>query len=274
MTIQQVERWWDSHPCNLNHSAAPVGSLTYSRQVTAKKHTVEPHIPKFAKFWEWRGKRVLEIGCGIGTAAIAFAKAGADVVAYDLSSVSLEIAKKRALAENVDIEFLQRSAENALFPEELFDLVFSFGVIHHTPRPGRILDYAYRSMKEDGEFRFMVYNRWSTKALGLFLKYWRPGMSFDDAVAKHSEAQGGCPVTFTYTPRKITKMVENSGMYVVSIEKAHIFPYIIKHYRQHRYIKRWYYRLMPQVMFRWLERHFGWHLLVVAKRSGKCSVWW
>src|SRR5580704_4053889 len=94
--IDAVRAFWNGRPCNIRHSQQPVGTREYFDEVEARKYFVEYHIPDFAEFPKWNGKRVLEIGCGIGTAMIGFLRAGATVTAVDLSSESLELAKKRA----------------------------------------------------------------------------------------------------------------------------------------------------------------------------------
>src|SRR5271166_6691735 len=93
--IDSVRDYWNNRPCNIRHSTQPVGTREYFDEVEARKYLVEPHIPRFAEFERWRGKKVLEIGCGIGTDTVNFARHGAEVVAVDLSSSSIDIAKKR-----------------------------------------------------------------------------------------------------------------------------------------------------------------------------------
>src|SRR5215213_4354639 len=94
--IQRVQSYWNARPCNIRHSAQPIGTEEYFNEVEKRKYFVEPHIPPFAQFERWKGKRVLEIGCGIGTDTINFARAGAFVTAVDLSDQSLTLAKQRA----------------------------------------------------------------------------------------------------------------------------------------------------------------------------------
>src|SRR3954463_3087587 len=113
-TIADVRDYWDARPCNLRHSQKPVGSRAYFDEVEARKYFVEPHIPAFADFEKWRGKRVLEIGCGIGTDSINFARAGADLTVVELSEVSLELCKKRFQVYGLKARFFVGNAEELI----------------------------------------------------------------------------------------------------------------------------------------------------------------
>lgn len=268
--ISKVRDYWNARPCNIRHSPKDVGTREYFDEVESRKYLVEYHIPSFAEFARWRGKKVLEVGCGIGTDTMNFARAGARVTAVDLSENSLAVARQRAELLGLDIKFYQANAENltSVVPVERYDLVYSFGVIHHTPHPEEVIKQIANYLGPDGTFKIMVYNRHSWKVLWILLKYglgqfWR----LDEFVARYSEAQTGCPVTYSYSRRSVAKLLK--GFDVLEARVEHIFPYAIEPYKEYRYEKVWYFRWLPEPVFRWLERRFGWHLCVTARPAAK-----
>jgi SAM-dependent methyltransferase len=268
VSIQEVRNYWNARPCNIRHSTAQIGTVEYFNQVEARKYFVEPHIPGFASFEEWRGKKVLEIGCGIGTDTINFARAGASVTAVDLSSESLELARKRAEVFGLSdkIRFFEANAEHLadFVDPEPFDLIYSFGVIHHSPNPRQIVDHIRQNFVHEGsKVKIMVYYRYSWKVLWMLLqeggKFWK----LDEIIAKHSEAQTGCPITYSYTRGNAAELM-GSGFKIDNIFVDHIFPYQIPKYVKYEYEMEWYFRCLPESVFRFLEKHLGWHLCLDA----------
>jgi 2-polyprenyl-3-methyl-5-hydroxy-6-metoxy-1,4-benzoquinol methylase len=269
-TIAEVRNYWDARPCNIRHSPKPVGSREYFDEVEARKYFVEPHIPRFADFERWRGKRVLEVGCGIGTDSINFARARAELTAVDLSGESLNVARERADVMGVAdrIEFVQTNAEelSSAVTGGPYDLIYSFGVVHHTPRPERALAEMRSLAAPGGTLKLMVYHRRSWKVLSIAIaqgrgRFWKT----DALVAMYSEAETGCPVTYSYSRRDGRELVERSGFRVDDVSVDHIFPYRVRDYVAYRYVKEPYFRWIPEPLFRQLERRFGWHLLVTAE---------
>lgn len=269
-TISDVQRYWDARPCNIRHSPKPIGSKEYFDEVEARKYFVEPHIPGFAQFERWQGKRVLEVGCGIGTDSVNFARAGAELTAVDLSGESLRVARQRAEVMGVAhrIRFVQANAEELtdVLGGEAYDLVYSFGVVHHTPHPGRALDEIRSLTVPGGTLKLMVYHRRSWKVLWVVLREGRGRFwNADELVAEHSEAHTGCPITFTYTRREGRELVEQSGFRVDELSVDHVFRYRVRDYVEYRYVKEPCFRWMPGPLFRAFEKRFGWHLLVTAE---------
>ncbi|MEM6552767.1 MAG: class I SAM-dependent methyltransferase [Planctomycetota bacterium] len=267
--IAAVADYWNRRPCNIRHSPEPVGTRAYFDQVRDRKYRIEPHIPGFADFPAWAGKRVLEVGCGIGTDTMSFAQAGADVTAVDLSEASIELAQRRASVYGMTdrVRFVRGDAEQlgTLVGDTGFDLVYSFGVIHHTPNPGAVLEQARRIIRPGGTLKVMVYHRYATKVLGILAGRGFRVWDLDRLIAEQSEAQTGCPVTYSYTRESARDLIESAGFTAKSIDIDHIFPYRIKEYVKYQYRKRMPWRVMPASVFRGIERRFGWHVLVTAK---------
>jgi len=265
--IEEVKRYWNDRPCNIRHSEKEIGTREYFDEVETKKYFVEPHIPSFADFYSWSGKKVLEIGCGIGTDTISFARAGALVTAVDVSEKSLELAKKRAEIFGLkNIEFYQANAENLqdVVPIQKYDLVYSFGVIHHTPHPENVLKAIEPYINKRSIIKIMVYHKVSWKVLWILLKYGKGAFwKLDSLIAKYSEAQTGCPITFSYTKRSVKKLMED--FHILEYRVEHIFPYSIPEYKQNTYKRVWYFRYLPVFIFHWWEKKIGWHLCVTAR---------
>jgi 2-polyprenyl-3-methyl-5-hydroxy-6-metoxy-1,4-benzoquinol methylase len=268
--VERVKDYWDRRPCNIRHSPRPIGTKEYFDEVEARKYFVEPHIPGFAQFERWQGKRVLEIGCGIGTDTINFARHGARVTAVDLSEKSLEIARGRTSVYGLRdrVQFFSGNAEelNRFVPVEPYDLIYSFGVIHHTPHPEAVLEGLKKYARPGTTVKIMVYHRRSWKVMWILLtegkgRFW----NLQDLVTKNSEAQMGCPVTFTYTRREGRGLLERHGFRVREVQVDHIFPYRVPDYVQYRYVREPYFRLMPPALFRSLEKRLGWHLCLTAE---------
>lgn len=269
--IERVRSFWDRRPCNIHHSPRPLGTREYFDEVEARKYFVEPHIPSFAEFRRWRGKEVLEIGCGIGTDTVNFARQGAFVSAIDLSERSLDIARRRAQVYGVAdrIRFFHGNAEalTTIIPIEPYDLVYAFGVIHHTPDPEAIVTQLRSYLPVGGTVKIMVYHRYAWKVLWILLRHSRGRIwALEELVARYSEAQEGCPITRVFTRSQIQALMTHAGFRVRESQVQHIFPYRIRDYREYHYVKLAYFRVIPQRVFRWLEHHFGWHLCVTAIR--------
>ena len=193
------------------------------------------------------------------------------MTAVDLSPRSLDLARQRAELFGFAnrIRFVEADAERlSEFVEPApYDLIYSFGVIHHSPHPANILWQVRRHfIAPGGTLKVMVYHRRSWKVLGILFReangaWWR----LDDAIASHSEAQTGCPITYTYTRRGGIELLADAGFDVTAVAVDHIFPYRVRDYVQYRYDKAAPFRWLPHGAMRALERRLGWHLCMTAR---------
>lgn len=252
-TIEDVKKFWNDRPCNIKHSSKEFGTKEYFDEVEYKKFFVESHILRFTDFKKWKNKKVLEVGCGIGTAAINFARSGADYTGVELSEESLNITKKRFEVYDQKGTFLQGNAEelSSFLPLQKFDLIYSFGVIHHSPNPEKIVDQIKNYMHEDSILKIMVYSKNSWKNFMI------------EGGLDQFEAQSGCPVAFTYTNDEAISLLKDFE--ILSLEQDHIFPYEVEKYKNNIFVKNPWFEFMPEDMFKTLEKNLGWHTLITAK---------
>lgn len=155
----RVRAFWQANPCGTKFTDAEEGSRLFFERVEEHRYRTEWHIPAAADFAGSRGKRVLEIGCGLGTDGAQFAKAGAIYTGVDLTDAAVGLARRRFELDGLPGEFRVADAENLDFAGETFDIVYSHGVLHHTPDTARAIGEAHRVLRPGGRAVVMLYHR-------------------------------------------------------------------------------------------------------------------
>ena len=158
---ERVREFWQEHPCGTKFSDAETGSREFFERVEQHRYEKEWHIPGAANFAGTRGLKVLEIGCGIGTDGAQFAKAGAEYTGIDLTEAAIDLARRRFAVSDLKGEFQVSDAESLDFPDDSFDLVYSHGVLHHTPDIEAAVSEIHRVLKPGGRAMVMLYHRGS-----------------------------------------------------------------------------------------------------------------
>lgn len=157
--LTEVRDFWNAKPCqsDLSHAAE---RRRYFEEISQNRYNRrEWHVPTVANFPAYKGKKVMEIGCSLATDGLEFAKAGAIYTGVDLTPHSIELARERFGLFGATGTFVVANAEELPFPDESFDHIYSFGVIHHSPKPENIARQMHRVLRKGGTFTVMLYNR-------------------------------------------------------------------------------------------------------------------
>jgi ubiquinone/menaquinone biosynthesis C-methylase UbiE len=158
-----VREFWNTNPCGAKFVDETPGSKAFFDSLTKHRYWAEAHIPEMVNFPQWCGRRVLEVGCGLGTDAEQFARNGAVYTGIDLTDTSIDMCRNRFTVQGLSGTFKVADAERLPFPNDSFDLVYSHGVIHHTPNTEAAVAEIHRVLRPGGTAIVMLYhsNSWN-----------------------------------------------------------------------------------------------------------------
>ena len=154
---QAVRAHWTAEPCG-TREVRECDRRAYFARLEADRYALEPFIPKFARFSESRGLRVLEIGVGPGNDFIQWLRNGAVATGVDLTDAGIALTRERAELEGFKPDLRQADAEKLPFDDATFDVVYSYGVLHHTPDTEKAIAEVARVLKPGGQARLMLYH--------------------------------------------------------------------------------------------------------------------
>lgn len=256
-----VRQFWDAEPCGTRYLDAS-GFEAHARA----RYSLEPYIFEFADFREARGQRVLEIGVGMGADYLEWLKAGALATGVDLSSASVENARSRCKAAGYEPDLHVADAERLPFADEYFDLVYSYGVMHHSPDTRQCVREARRVLKPGGQAKIMVYHHPSVTGAMLWLRYGLfRGKSLRQSVFDHLESPG------TKTYKKQEAMALFDGFQDVSMRAVFSPGDLLLHQPSARFQSGFYrliWKLFPRALVRMTCRRWGLFLLISARKAG------
>jgi len=287
---ERVRQFWQENPCGTKFADAPPGSKRFYELVEAHRYEKEWHIPTAARFSETKGLRVLEIGCGLGTDGAQFAKAGADYTGVDLTDAAVKFAQRRFELFQLPGAFRTADAEKLDFADNSFDVVYSHGVLHHTPDTAGAIREIYRVLKPGGRAVVMLYHRDSynyrvnisilrragVRLLrwdgGLTLVHWLTGepqealkeharrlkqehsyLSSDEFLSQNTDGAGN-PLARVYSRTQARELFRD-------FSTVEVRTYFLN--------KRWLPiigPMLPRSLESWLATRWGWHLWVYAQK--------
>lgn len=160
--VDMVRAFWNAHPCGARFVKTPFGTPEFFRQYADFRYGSEWHLNYLVPFGQYVGKRVLEVGCGLGTDGVRFAQNGASYTGIDLSETAVEATRLHFKTLGLPGRFKVQNAEQMQdFEDGSFDLAYSHGVLHHTPNITSALSEFRRVLKPGGEVIIMLYHRQS-----------------------------------------------------------------------------------------------------------------
>ncbi|MCS6885919.1 MAG: class I SAM-dependent methyltransferase [Acidobacteriota bacterium] len=287
----QIRDFWNANPCGSKFTTEEVGSAEFFRRIEEHRYSTEWHIPEVVGFQRWRGKQVLEVGCGLGTDGVNFARAGADYTGVDLTPRAVELTAKRFELEGLAGRVLLADAEALPFADESFDLTYSHGVLHHTPDTAKAIDELYRVLRPGGLAMVMLYHRNSynyygnimcLRKLGAQLLRFTWGPSLVHAVTGESlEALNKLRSDLLADPKKffseeqfLNQNTDGAGNPLAKVYTKAEARKLFARFREvttevHFLNKRWLPligRFLPRSAEAVLASRWGWHLWIIARK--------
>lgn len=184
----RVREYWNLHPCGTQFTHLEWGSKKFFDEVERFRYETQPFMNSIIGFDRFAGKKLLEVGCGLGTDLLQFARGGAFVTGIDLTPQSIDLVKRRFQLEGIPVDARVSDAENLPFADNSFDVVYSFGVLHHTPNTQKAIDEVFRVLKPGGKIVIMLYHKNSLHVwLGIPLfSLWKIVKNTKSALARRS----------------------------------------------------------------------------------------
>lgn len=190
----RVKEFWEDNPCGTKDVALAPGSARFFAAMERQRYEADDFMPEMAGFERARGVSVLEVGCGVGTDLVQFAKGGARVVGIDLTLAGAKLTRRNLSIYDQPGVSLVGDGEALPFATNSFDLVYSWGVIHHTPDSGKAAIEIVRVTRPGGKVIVMVYNRRSLFAFQAWAVYGllrgRPQCPPGQLISKYLESPG------------------------------------------------------------------------------------
>ncbi len=246
-----IREYWNTHIHDLAVARHPVGTKGFFKELDEYRFDKLDYLPKVVDFSGYRGRKVLEVGCGIAIDLLRFSQGGARVTGVDLSQTAIDLAKKNFGSSNQKGDFRVMDGEHLQFEDNSFDMVYAHGVLQYTANPVQMLNEIKRVLRPGGHAILMVYNRVS----------WLNALRTVTNVAlEHEDA----PVLRKFSIGELKKMLRIFPRARIVVER---FP--VKT-RLHKGVKALVYNSFFVGTFnalpRAMVRRFGWHIMAFAEK--------
>lgn len=213
---QAVKAHWEQEPCESRAGKSKDDRRRFFEEIDAFRYAFSPFVVGFAKFPEGSGKKVLEVGLGSGSDFMRWARSGAQLYGVDLTEASVALIRERLELEGIKADVRVGDAENLPFANDFFDIVYSFGVIHHTPDTEKAARELYRVCAPGGVIRIMIYHLWGLTWVYQYVLFGvlkgKPFRSRREIAFYHNESLG----TKLYTKAEARKLFPPSAAVTIT----------------------------------------------------------
>lgn len=244
-TLEEVKGYWETRLPQRWYSKKKEGTKEFYDEVEISRFSQFPYLYKDAEFESHAGEDVLEIGCGIGTESVVFARNKSNITAIDLTETAIKTTEQRFKLYGLKGVFKRMNAEKLEFPDNSFDYVYSNGVLHHTPDTFKAVEEVRRVLKPNKHASIFLYAKgWMYYIFfplyfGL-LKGELFKMSWDELVHKHYEMEGNVPIVRVYTQKGLKKLFRNYTK--VIIKRRSLYTSV-----SDKYPNRWLIRQLEKI---------------------------
>ena len=249
--VARVRDYWNTHIHDLAITTHPIGTKGFFDELEQYRFEKLDYLPRLINFQGFRGMSLLEVGCGVGTDLVRFAKGGAVVTGIDLSEQAVDLCRQNLAVNGVQGDVQVMDGEQMAYPENAFDVAYAHGVIQYTLDPHAMITEIYRVLKPGGTAILMVYNRYSW--LNGMSKMMRVGLEHDDA-----------PAFRTFSRREFQALLQPFQRFRIIPERFPV-PSRLHHGWKALLYNRFFvpgFNILP----RWLTRTLGWHLMATATK--------
>jgi SAM-dependent methyltransferase len=246
-----VRRYWDAHIHDLEISTHEPGSAGFFADLDAYHFEKLHHLLRLVDFNAWRGRAVLDVGCGAGVEVVRFARGGANIIGIDTSRQAIALARRNLGHNGLSAGLAAADGEALPFPANSFDFVFAHGVIQYASDDRKVVDECRRVLRPGGTAIFQVYNRVSW--LQLLSKVMRVPLEHEDA-----------PVLRRYSIGEFRRLLAGFASVEIVPERFPVKSRLHKGWKGAAYNAVFVgtFNALPRA---WVRR-FGWHLLAICRK--------
>ncbi|MBI3262844.1 MAG: class I SAM-dependent methyltransferase [Acidobacteria bacterium] len=251
-SIDQIRRYWDTHIHDLKMTTHAVGTREFFDDLDAYRFDKLRYLPTVVDFAGYGGRALLEVGCGIGTDLVRFARGGAMVTGVDLSATAVELARKNFELHGLrPAELRVADGESLPYVDESFDVAYAHGVAQYAADARQLIRECHRVLRPGGEAIFMVYNRISW--LNALSKVMRVDLEHEDA-----------PVLNKYSAREVQELLTDFSSVRIVPERFPVRSRLHGGWKGALFngVFVGTFNLLPRA----IVRRFGWHLMAFCRK--------